>query len=90
MPDPACGRRMEAVLERRRAFYERQLRDRVLVFVSVNGLSRVSHLRYVPDYRRMCQVQIDHFEARQSVEDDFVPTLQTHFGMGIFGALFGG
>jgi len=80
---------LERTLERRRAFYQREMLDQVLVCFSVDGLPRVSHLRFVPDYVQMCQVQVDYFEARRELDDDWVPLAQTHFGMGLFGAIFG-
>ncbi|MCJ7737182.1 MAG: hypothetical protein MUQ10_07705, partial [Anaerolineae bacterium] len=63
--------------------------ERVLTVFSVAGLPCVSHLYFVPDYEEMCAAQTRCFEARRGVDDDRVPLAQTHFGMGIFGAIFG-
>lgn len=89
VPGVAYGEHLERVFERRAAFCGGEMGDQVLACFSVQGLSPGSHLRHVPDYRRMCDVQVEHLEARTALLDDSVPVLQTHFGMGIFGALFG-
>ncbi|NLE45586.1 MAG: hypothetical protein GX620_12770 [Chloroflexi bacterium] len=80
---------LERTLERRCAFYRREMNDQVLAVFSIAGMPRTHHLRCVPDYRRMCQVQIEFLQARRRLDDDWVPLAQTHFGMGVFGGIFG-
>ena len=89
MPGSICRPNLDRALACRQAFYQREMRDRVLACFSVGCMPRVSHLRYLPDIHRMCEVQIDYLEAQQALDDDTVPVVQTHLGMGIFGAMFG-
>jgi len=80
---------LDRTVERRQAFLRREMSDRVLTVFSVVGLPCVDHRHFLPDYEQMCAAQMRCFEARRSVDDDWVPLAQTHFGMGIFGAIFG-
>ncbi len=91
MSDDRVGYRPDLgeVLERRRAFYRREIPGSVLAVFEVAGRGRTSHLRYIPDYRAMCAANIEWFEARRDLRDDWVPLAQTHLGMGLFGAIFG-
>jgi hypothetical protein len=89
MPAPAYHPNLARTLERRRAFYERRTPDQVLACFTVQGHAPVQHLHFVPEFVQMCRSQVDYFEVRREMDDDWLPLAQTHFGMGLFGGIFG-
>lgn len=86
---------LHKVIERNKKFWIRNLTDKVLSKIDIDGNSTLDlwikalSPEYCPDYKKMFSVFIEQFESRKDLLDDATPTARPSFGSLVYGGFFG-